>query len=186
MLDTENEAGQSLVFEKLSSLSFKGDRTVRSVKTMELRMAALAADTAAVQGLLSEVDFEPGQLPEKIYFSLIARGQSADTAIRRREYEILGRHNLYFTEGVVAAAEYFAKAEPANHKAYGILVDAIQANPNSVRVIKAYILEAARIGYSSFAEQGFRMLEARVGKADARRFRKDNPDLEAALAEAGI
>jgi hypothetical protein len=186
MLDTENEAGQSLVFEKLSSLSFKGDRTVRSVKTMELRMAALAADTAAVQGLLSEVDFEPCQLPEKIYFSLIARGQSADTEIRRREYEILGRHNLYFTEGVAAAAEYFAKAEPANHKAYGILVDAIQANPNSVRVIKAYTLEAARIGYSSFAEQGFRMLEERVGQAEALRFRKDNPSLEAVLAEAGI
>jgi hypothetical protein len=186
MLDTENEAGRQLVYQRLSSVLFRGEHSIRKARRMELRMAALAADTTAVQGLLSEADFEPGQLSEKTYFDLIARGQSEDPAIRRQEYEVLGRYNLYFTEGVVAAARYFVETEPESHTAYAILVDAVQASPHSVRVLKAYILEAARIGYSRFAEQGFRMLEQRVGKSEALRFRKDNPSLEAALAEAGI
>jgi hypothetical protein len=186
MLDTENEAGRQLAYQRLSSVLFRSEHSIRKARRMELRMAALAADTAAVQGLLSEADFEPSQLSEEIYFNLIARGQSGDPAIRRQEYEILGRYNLYFTEGVVAAARYFVETEPESHTAYAILVDAVQASPHSVRVLKAYILEATRIGYSLFAEQGFRMLEERVGKAEALRFRKDHPSLEAALAEAGI
>ena len=77
-----------------------------------------------------------------------AKGQK-DTA--GKYYSLVGTWNPYFEEGIIAAADFFRKEKQDDMKPYNILVEAIQVNNNSYRLLKAYAEEAERRGFDEYA-----------------------------------
>jgi hypothetical protein len=85
-----------------------------------------------------------------LYTALIAES-SGDTTLARKNYEILGTYNPYFEEGLIASSNFFRNDNTGGLKSYTILAEAIQINANSIRLLKAYTLEATRLGFDEYA-----------------------------------
>lgn len=69
----------------------------------------------------------------------------------RKYYSVVGTWNPYFEEGIIAAADFFRRQSADKMKPYNILVEAIQVNNNSYRLLKAYAEEAERMGFDEYA-----------------------------------
>jgi len=105
------------------------------------------------------VEFGPGHELEKMWYTALISEASGDTAIARKNYKVLGSWNPYFEEGIIAAANFFRKEDPANLDAYNILVEAIQVNYNSYRLLSAYAEEATRLGFDQYAASARQRLQ---------------------------
>jgi uncharacterized membrane-anchored protein len=93
-----------------------------------------------------------------LYSTIIAESEG-DTLELRRNFEILGTYNPYLEEAVMAAANYFRRQSDAGLKPYTILSEAIQVNANSIRLMKAYVLEANRQGFDEYAASAYERLQ---------------------------
>ena len=67
------------------------------------------------------------------------------------KYLHLGNDNAFFVDGVLAAAAYF-KNNPDQFKSYNFVADALNYNPHSSRLLYAYVIQAASIGFIDYAE----------------------------------
>ena len=75
---------------------------------------------------------------------------SGDTVTAKKNYRILSTYNPYFEEAVIASANFFRKHN-GGFSAYNILAEAIQINANSIRLLKAYAVEAEQKGFDEYA-----------------------------------
>jgi hypothetical protein len=93
---------------------------------------------------------EKHQLDKMLYTALLSEA-SADSARADSLYNYLAVANPFFEEGIIAAARYYQQKAPKSIRAYEILTESIYLNPNSLRLQKAYVAEAARNGFDEYA-----------------------------------
>ena len=68
------------------------------------------------------------------------------------DYLHLGKDNAYFVDGILTAAAYFEN-DPDEFKAYNFIADALSYNPNSGRLLYAYVIQATKLGFLDYAEK---------------------------------
>jgi hypothetical protein len=106
------------------------------------------------------VTFEKGHQLEKMLYTALISEAGGDVATAKKNFELLGAWNPYFEEGILAAANFFRKEDLKSFKAYNILAEAIQVNSNSLRLLKAYAAEAARMGFDEYASSAIQRVIA--------------------------
>jgi hypothetical protein len=97
------------------------------------------------------IKFDSRHALEKMLYAALISESNGDVKKARENYRILGTWNPYFEEGVISAAKFFRKENADNMAAYNILVEAIQINYNSYRLMAAYAEEAERLGFDEYA-----------------------------------
>jgi hypothetical protein len=97
------------------------------------------------------VTFDQKHFLNKVLFAAMVSEASGDTTTAKKNYELLGRANPYFEEGILHAVDFFRKADPKSTKPYDILVNAIYVNTHSIKLLKAYAAEASRQGFDEYA-----------------------------------
>jgi hypothetical protein len=149
----------------VSGLELTDKRLFEQLRFIELELLASRREVRTLANQINKgITFDQGHNLEKILYAALVSEASGDTASAQKNYEYLARQNPYFETGILAAADFFRNKNSANLKAYTILVEAIQVNPNSIRLLKAYVSEAGRIGfedYAASAAQRLRLLQAR-------------------------
>ena len=87
-----------------------------------------------------------------LYTAMLSEA-SGDTIAAEANYKVLAVYNPFYEEGIIAAARYFKSHSTDSFKAYNILTDALHVNRRSVRLLTAYIAEAARMGLDNYARE---------------------------------
>lgn len=137
---------------RISGLELTNENLYNEVRFAELMMLAWRKELNLLAAQINKgIEFGPGHELEKMWYTALISEASGDTATARKNYKLLGSWNPYFEEGIIAAANFFRKEDPANLDAYNILVEAIQVNYNSYRLLSAYAEEATRLGFDQYA-----------------------------------
>jgi len=139
-------------FNRIAGLELTDKKLYDDVRHFELLMLGYRGDISMLERQISKgITFNTSQGLEKLLFTALIAESTGDTTLAKKNFEILATYNPYLEEGIIAAANFFRKQDEGGLKAYNILAEAIQINTNSIRLLKAYALEAARQGFDEYA-----------------------------------
>ncbi|MEX1238803.1 MAG: hypothetical protein WEB30_03770, partial [Cyclobacteriaceae bacterium] len=137
---------------QISGLELTDKNLFDEVQYAELLMLAWRGEVQLLATQINKgIQFEPGHELEKMLYTALISEVNGDIESAEKHYKLLGTWNPYFEEGIIAAANFFRKQDPDNMGAYNILVEAIQINYNSYRLLRAYAEEAERLGFDEYA-----------------------------------
>jgi len=137
---------------RISGLELTDKNLFDEVRYTELKILAWRGELPLLASQINKgVEFGPGHSLERTLYTALLSEANGDMTKARKHYALLGSWNPYFEEGIIAAAIFFRKQDPQNMMAYNILVEAIQVNYNSYRLLSAYAEEAERLGFDEYA-----------------------------------
>jgi len=147
-------------FNRTAGLELTDRRLYEELRHFELRMLATRRELRLLATQINKgVAFGRSQVLEKMLYTALISEAGDDFEKARKNYEVLGSYNPYFEEGTIAAAEFFQKQDPDGMKSYNILSEAIQINSKSIKLLKAYIVEASRKGFDDYAASAAHRLQ---------------------------
>lgn len=145
-------ARASRYFQKLQGLHLTDTRLFTDIKYFELQLlGAQRQMTLLGEQIAKGILFGPYRETQHVYYTALRQEQSGDSVNAAKNFDWLAKNNPYFDEGIVAASDYFQKHTTDKRKSYFILSEALQVNPNSVKILKAYIPLARDRGYDEYA-----------------------------------
>jgi hypothetical protein len=168
--DNVNYKAQALL--DMAKKQFKADRIVPAIRfysqTRGLRLTdkdlydqiryfelQMLASRGEIRNLARQINkgitFEGSHALEKMLYTALISEASGDFNAADKLYNVLGKWNPYFENGILAAADFYRKRDPKSEKPYIVLSEAIQVNTTSLRLLKAYAAEAIRSGYDDYA-----------------------------------
>lgn len=137
---------------RISGLELSNRDLYEEVRFAELLMLAWRGELELLASQINKgIEFTTGHELEKMLYTALLSEANGDIEKARELYELLGTWNPYFEEGIIAAASFFRRASEDRLAAYNVLVEAIQVNYNSVRLLTAYAEEAERLGFDEYA-----------------------------------
>jgi hypothetical protein len=137
---------------RISGLELSDRQLYNDVRYTELLMLAWRGELSLLAAQINKgVEFEPGHELEKMLYTAMLSEANGDMEKARNHYGLLGTWNPYFEEGIILAANFFREHDADRLAAYNILVEAIQVNYNSYRLLNAYADEAERLGFDQYA-----------------------------------
>ncbi|HEU5290788.1 MAG TPA: hypothetical protein VFU05_09115 [Cyclobacteriaceae bacterium] len=147
-------------FTRLGGVQFTDEALYEKIQHFELELLASRGQFRLLATKINEgITFsQPRELEKMLYTALISEA-SGDTTTAELNYKVLSTYNPFYEEGVIAAARYFKKHSTDPLRAYNILTDAFHVNKNSIRLLTAYIAEAARMGFDQYAASASQELE---------------------------
>jgi hypothetical protein len=110
------------------------------------------------------------------YFQTFYRGilasQSNDTLSVRLAYDSIAINNPFFEKGILEMSGFYH-----NHnqdlKAYQILLNAYRYNVYSPQILKAYITQSLKMGFTAYAEDALESYRLRVNESRYLRFKQE-------------
>jgi len=137
---------------QISGLELSNRSLYDDVRYTELLMLAWRGELQLLANQINKgVTFDQAHQLEKMLYTALLSELNGDLEKAREHYALLGKWNPYFEEGIIAAANFFGKQGGDRLAAYNILVEAIQINYNSLRLLTAYAEEAERLGFDEYA-----------------------------------
>jgi hypothetical protein len=138
------------VFGKISGLQLTDNELYEEMVWHDLELLAASRNiTGLSQRINEDVEFDPDHDLEKRYFAGLIKAYSNDTTAYA-DFNYVAKSNPFREEMIVTAAQYISKYD--RFKAYDYLINALEINPNSVRLLKAYILQCAETQLNNYAE----------------------------------
>ena len=157
------------VFKKLESIPISDEALFQSVSLLELRMLAARRELSLLAKQINKgFRFDGLQTSDKKYFTGLL--SVSDTAKARINYAWIIENNPLYEDGMIAAADFFRTHTSDHLKPYTILTEALHANPSSVKILKHYIREASRIGFTDFAATALEDLRKVISEPEVRAF----------------
>jgi hypothetical protein len=158
--DFGNTAAAIGYFAKLDGLQFTDPSLNEKIQFFELELLASRGQLRLLSTRINEgVTFSQSRSLEKMLYTALITEASGDTITAEKNYRVLATANPFYEEGIIAAARYYKKHSNDSFKAYSILTDAVHVNMNSIRLLTAYVSEAARMGFDEFAADAANQLE---------------------------
>lgn len=176
-----DEASTALSYLKNAILHLSSEGQVRNeaslrskILSLQLMLAADLQDWQLVESKLR--DSLSISLNQKIYLRALldeAQGNSTDA---KEKYNYLAHANVQFEDALVASSRFFSADTTDRLKAYSILVDGLLVKPNSVKLLKFHVLQAASLRFDSEAQESLSKLEAVLPQHLFRKFVNSYPD----------
>lgn len=149
------------LFSKLTDLKISDEELFNDIQWFELKMLAAQGNIRGLAQKINQgVEFDNAHIVEKHFYTGLLNEASGDNLNARKHYELIAYKNPFFPESVIAAANFLGASD--KFEAYNILLSAIEINPESVRLLKAYILQCARIENENYAEHSLETLKALI------------------------
>ncbi len=140
------------VYNRLNGIAMSDRNLFEDIQRHELLMLAANGNMDLIQSKMeSGIQWKPGRQCEKIYFEALLDLKANDTLRAKEKLNWLGKQNAYFPQGVLAGAVYAKQNQAGKLDAYTLLANAVQMNPKSAKLLKAFILEANALGFDEFA-----------------------------------
>ncbi len=84
--------------------------------------------------------------------------------------------NPYFEESIISSI-HFLYSDSDKLKSFNLLVEALTLNPGSVKLLKAYTIESAKLGFSDYAQSTLDKLKTKMSSSSFARFVTENPEI---------
>jgi hypothetical protein len=147
-------------YNKLAGIPLTNEKLFEEIQHFELELLASRGELRQLATKINEgIAFSQSRQLEKMLYTAMLSEASGDTTTAIPNYHILATYNPFYEEGKFAAARYFKSHSSDPMKAYNILTDAIHVNSGSVRLLTAYVAEAARMGFDGYAAHAAQQLE---------------------------
>jgi hypothetical protein len=139
-------------FNQIGGLKLTDEILYKRVQHTELMMLAERKELRTLAKQINKgLTFSNEQALEKMYYTALLNEAASDTINAARNFEVVGTYNPYFEQGIIAAADFFRSHSKNKMKAYNILVEAIQVNNRSIKLLNAYAKEASSLGFNDYA-----------------------------------
>ncbi len=172
-----DEVGAAVsAFRKIEGLQLSDRNLYNEIIHFELELIAAQGNLALLSNKLKNesIKFVGHRKSNEVYFKTLVHESDEDSAKTARQFRWLASANPYQENAVIAAANYYKQKANDNLLAYSILTEALHANPHSVKLLKAYSLEAAAVGFSEYAQSALERLRPLMSAASLRKFLTDN------------
>ncbi|MTI22955.1 hypothetical protein E1176_18135 [Fulvivirga sp. RKSG066] len=172
------------IYSRLAGLQITDGSVYERAQWFELKMLAAQGN---IRGLATKINdgmtFGADRQIEKNYYTGLLSEASGDTTAARQHYSLIAYKNPFFPESVIAAANFYNVTD--RFEAYNILLSALEINPQSIRLLKAYVLQCARIENESYAQISLEKLQELISPKAYREFYQEyNAVLEKTKREA--
>jgi hypothetical protein len=177
-----DELGPAIqIFKNLEGLHITNAQLFSDIKYFELRIMAANRQWNQLHEYIQKgILFGPYHETERVYYEALQQAAAGDKTAALRNLQWVAHNNFYFDEGVVAAASFLQQNGGAEQEIYGLLADALQVNPASIRILKAYIPAARARGLEDYAASALETLRNNISPAAFSTFVSKN-DLTALL-----
>jgi Tfp pilus assembly protein PilF len=173
------EAVRSVLQRHATSLATKS-LTASAWNVLRGKFYVQAKQRANLRELVSTGYFAPQHQPYRLYFQATLADKPADA---ERLYTQLVKEAPYLTDAILASADFHIRQRDYA-KAYDVLLKGLDYNPESVTLMKAYILAAVETGLTSYAEVPLEKLRTLLAPAEYATFRSQYEAQRAAHAAA--
>ncbi len=129
------------------------------------------------QQLHSTIHFDGMYHQEKVYFEALLDEQAGKKDEAGKKFDWIASVNPFFEDALVAASTFAAENAEDKLKAYTILVNALDMNPTSVKLLKAYFVQAALLDFDDSAKETLDKLHTLLSREAFIKFAKENPDI---------
>ena len=162
-LDRSEEAIS--VFQELAKLKITDKGLYEEAQWHELKMLAFNKKVRQLAEKINQgVSFDHDKIIEKHFYTGLLMEASGDTATARQHYDLIAYMNPFFEESVIHCAEFMSLRD--RFEAYNILLSALEINPNSIKLLKAYIMQCARVELNTYAENSLEELSKLVSPTE--------------------
>lgn len=161
-------------------LSMSDPAFLSDIRYLNLLLVAANKNWTALQENISKLPFEGIHKTERIYLEALLDEQNGRTEEAEKKYKSLMTSNAQFEDGIAAAIEFLSKSNSKDTYYHQLLIDALLIKPNSVKLLKAYAKESARIGFGDEAINALNRLRERLSLDAFKKFITENPQAFAA------
>ena len=163
-------------YSKLAELELSDQTLYNKIQHFELKMLA---EQGNIRGLAQKINqgitFSSEELTEREYYKGLISEVNGDTLNATKSYDYVAFRNPFFVEAVFGAARYFNQKDP--FKAYHILLNALEVNPRSIKLLKAYILQCAEVQQNVSGEIALETLQTLVNQSEWKEIEKEYLEL---------
>jgi hypothetical protein len=181
-----DEIGSAInVFRNIGGLQLVDRNLFNRINHFELELLARQGNISLLAQKIRDqrINFSGHLKSNQIYFEALINQQQGDSLQASRQFQWLKTANPYQEEAIIAAAAYSKKHTTENLAAYTILTEALHANPFSVKLLKAYSKEAARLGFGEYANSALERIRPLISASALRKFLEDNQNTFAQVIE---
>ncbi|MBS1486571.1 MAG: hypothetical protein JST43_03210 [Bacteroidetes bacterium] len=114
---------------------------------------------------------------EKAYTDAVLAQADGNNTLAQAKFNYIAEANDQFEEGLVAASRFFTQDSTYRLQRFSLLVDGLLAKPQSVKILKQYILQAALLGLEKEAQDALEKLQAILPEVLFKKFVKAHPGL---------
>jgi hypothetical protein len=172
-----DEMGSAIrTYNLLGGIAMSDKKLFETVQQHQLLMAASIRNMDFVQTKIKNgITWPKYRTSEKVYYESLIALASKDSATAKQKLNWLVQNNSYFTDGVLAAAALAKQNHNDQLTAYNILANAALTNPQSVRLLKAYIREAKALGFDEYAAGSLETLRQILPEPLFKKFQRTSP-----------
>lgn len=155
------------VFSLLADLKLTNQKLFDEIINYELKLFADQGRIMALANYINDndIEFEFSKFGQRVFYTGMLNAVSGDSIGALKNFRWVA-HNLPFNEmEVVKATEYISLYTKDQFEVYNLLLNALEVNPKSVRLLKAYIIEATGLGLERFATNALEDLKPLVTAA---------------------
>lgn len=116
-----------------------------------LQVLASANDLDEVARLVREMEFPLIRKLDKLYYEGLLNEAGGKKKVAEKAFSQLASLNPFFEAGLISSSLYARRYSKDRMLPYTILSEAVQVNKNSVRLWRAYMEEALRMGFDDYA-----------------------------------
>jgi hypothetical protein len=164
LLEKDRTASAIAMFAHISGLQISDTALYEEIVWHDLELLAASKNIRGLADRINDgIEFDQHHLLEKQYYTALIKAASGDSSALPI-FEWVAQSNPFKEDAVVTAASYISASD--RFLAYDLLVNAIEINPNSVRLLKAYILQCAETQLDSYASLSLEELRELIPKSE--------------------
>jgi len=157
-------------YSKLSGISITDGDLFEKLKWYELKILASQGNIRGLAKKINQgVEFSKDRMIEKLHYKGLIAQASGDSTEAVTNFKSIAYKNPFYPGSIISAADYINQTD--KFEAYNILLNAIEINPNSVKLQKAYIMQCARIENETYAAISLEKVEELLPEKDFLIFR---------------
>ncbi len=164
-------------FSAIKGLKLRDENLYTEILHFNLQLLAAHAQWEKLSVELGKgVPFNGQRKIEKQYYEARILEQQGKVEEVRKSYEWLSTFNPYFEESIISSI-HFLHSDKDKLKSFNLLVEGLTLNPGSVKLLKAYTIESAKLGFSDYAQSTLDKLKTKMSPTSFARFVRENPEI---------
>lgn len=163
-------------FSKILGLKLRDESLYQEIIYFNLQLLAAHHQWDKLSTELDKgIMFKGQRRIEKLYYETKILEQQKTNQVSK-SYEWLSTCNPYFEESIISSIK-FLHSDKDKLKSFNLLVEALTMNPGSIKLLKAYTIESAKLGFSEYAQSTLDTLKTKMSPSAFARFVTENPEI---------
>ncbi len=139
-----------------------------------LTLLAALQDLPSLRQQMGNLTFNGLEKTNKIYYNALLTILSGKKEEVKNSYEWLSQSNPFNEDATLAGIKYVKVNASDKLRAFNLIVNAISINPVSVKLLKAYIIESANLGFDEYAQESLDKLKSLISPSSFSLFIHEN------------